>query len=144
LAEVVAPHKKALPDVLSAAAVGGARGDGYLPDQAAKGVTAHWRTGPRRKVAFIKYPLLWCPAMPAANFVLARVDASGERRVLRFGRVESDTPIYNLAQLRHAGASLGATEVHVHIPAAGIRARRRIERQMAEALENDTLQCRIG
>lgn len=144
MAEVIARQKTARPDKVSASTVVSNRADGPGTNDAANGVTAHWRTGPRRKVAFIKYPLLWCPPIPAANFVLARVDASGNRQVLHLGRVESDTPIYNLAQLRHAGAKLGATEVHVHIPATGIRARRRIERQMVDALESDTLQCQIG
>jgi hypothetical protein len=111
---------------------------------AADGVMSTWRTGPRRApLSFISYPLLWCPPMPAANFVLTRRERSDKRHVLRIGRVESDTPIYNLAQLRYAGAVLGADEIHVHIPAGGTRARRRIERQMIEANASGALRCQF-
>lgn len=141
---VVAPNKTARSGESSSVATVAEPGDGHERIAASEGVMATWRIGPRRTFSFIRYSLLWCPPVPAANFVLTRREAPGKRRVLRIGRVESLTPIYNLAQLRYAGALLGADEIHVHIPAGGARARRRIDRQMIEALESDTLQCRIG
>lgn len=140
MSEVVAPDKAERSSGISSAKP--------LVEQqrtaASEGVMSTWRTGPRRvPLSFISYPLLWCPPTPAANFVLSRRERSGKRRVLRIGRVESDTPIYNLAQLRYAGAVLGADEIHVHIPPGGARARRRIERQMIEANETGALQCRF-
>lgn len=61
------------------------------------------------------HSLMTCPALPASNYILVRVTEGQRREVLAIGRVDHPTPSLNLAEIRQRGASLGATEVHVHL-----------------------------
>lgn len=79
------------------------------------------------------FTLIECPELPAANYVLATRDAAGRRRTLRIGRLENDAASLNLAEIRHVGATLGATEVHVHLLAGSTRRRQCIELDLAAA-----------
>ncbi len=61
------------------------------------------------------HSLVTCPELPASNYILVRT-APGERReVLAIGRVNHPTPSLNLAEIRQRGATMGASEVHVHL-----------------------------
>lgn len=73
------------------------------------------------------YSLIDCPAVPAANYLLVRRDASGVCHALSVGRVSEEAPSLNLARIRQLGASLGATEVHVHLLAGNARQGKLIE-----------------
>lgn len=79
------------------------------------------------------FSLIECPEVPAANYVLVARDDMGRRRSLRVGRVEEDAPSLNLAHIRHVGATLGASEVHVHLLGGSIHRRRMIELDIATA-----------
>jgi hypothetical protein len=74
-----------------------------------------WTGASGKRYVHSVYDLLECPPVPAANYVLVRRDASGRPEALSIGRVASSAPSLNLAEIRHRGAELGATEVHVHL-----------------------------
>ena len=61
------------------------------------------------------YPLLACPELPNANYILVRRTAEGAREVLEVGSLESGAPSLNLALIRQSSAQIGANEVHVHL-----------------------------
>ena len=73
------------------------------------------------------YDLVECPALPAANYVFVRRNANGRPEALSIGRVTSSVPSLNLAEIRHRGAELGATEVHVHLLADNAKIGKLIE-----------------
>lgn len=74
-----------------------------------------WHGASGQRYVHTVYNLIDCPAVPAANYLLVRRDASGTCHPLSVGRVSEEAPSLNLARLRQLGASLGATEVHVHL-----------------------------
>lgn len=74
-----------------------------------------WTGASGRRYVHTIYSLIDCPEIPAGNYVLVRREGRGRRSVLAVGRVESDAPSLNLAELRQKGALLGANEVHVHL-----------------------------
>lgn len=61
------------------------------------------------------HALTECPELPAANYVLVRRDGAGAISTCAIGRVDEGSPSQNLAEIRHRGALMGATEVHVHL-----------------------------
>lgn len=79
------------------------------------------------------FGLIECPDLPRSNYVLVCRDADGRRQSLRVGRVESDAPSLNLAEIRQTGAMLGATEVHVHLIAGNEPRRRMVELDLSAA-----------
>ncbi len=74
-----------------------------------------WSGASGKRYVHTIHSLLDCPELPAANFVLVRRDAGGQRAILAIGRVTSICPGLNLAEIRQRGAQLGANEVHVHL-----------------------------
>jgi len=105
---------------------------------------AVWHAGRHGDIGHSCYSLLGCPPLPKANFILARFDDNGLRTVLRIGRVEHRAASLNLAVIRQIGASLGANEVHIHVPTGGLRARCRIERQLKFAAATDEIGCTMA
>lgn len=86
-----------------------------------------WHGASGQRYVHTIYNLIDCPAIPAANYLLVRRDASGVCHPLSVGRVAEDAPSLNLAHLRQLGASLGATEVHVHLLAGNANQGKLIE-----------------
>lgn len=86
-----------------------------------------WTGASGRRYVHSVYDLLECPEMPPANYVLVRSNADGHPEALSVGRVESGAPSLNLAEIRHRGAELGATEVHVHLLAENAKLGKLIE-----------------
>jgi hypothetical protein len=86
-----------------------------------------WHGASGQRYVHTVYNLIDCPAIPAANYLLVRRDASGVCHALSVGRVAEDAPSLNLAQLRQQGANLGATEVHIHLLAGNARQGKLIE-----------------
>lgn len=86
-----------------------------------------WHGASGQRYVHTVYNLIDCPAIPAANYLLVRRDASGVCHALSVGRVAEDAPSLNLAHLRQLGASMGATEVHVHLLAGNPRQGKLIE-----------------
>lgn len=78
-----------------------------------------WRGASGHGYVHTVYSLIACPPLPAANYVFARRDAHGQPVALGVGRVRHEASTSNLAELRHRGAHLGATEVHIHLLASG-------------------------
>jgi len=74
-----------------------------------------WRGASSRRYVHIVHNLLDCPEPGAANYILARVDACGERVPLRIARTVSAHGSENLAEIRYHAARLGASEVHLHL-----------------------------
>lgn len=86
-----------------------------------------WSGASGRRYVHTVYDLLDCPEIPAANFLLVRRDASGQRSVLAIGHLKHNAASLNLAEIRYRGARLGANEVHVHLLAPSAEQRRVIE-----------------
>ena len=82
-----------------------------------------WTGASGRPYVHTVYSLLWCPEIPAANYMLVRRDTCGRRHVLSIAAAEHEAPSLNLAEIRQQGARLGATEVHVHFLAGSARQR---------------------
>ena len=79
------------------------------------------------------YPLVECPELPRANFILVGRDADGAPLPLRVGQTREDVVSLNRAQLRHLGAVLGAVEVHVHLLAESREERSAVEADLRAA-----------
>lgn len=92
-----------------------------------------WKGSSGRRYVHSAFSLVGCPEVPSAVYVLLGCDAGGQRSVLRIARVEHEAPSLNLAEIRHRGARLGASEVHVHFLARCESQRRQIERDLRAA-----------
>lgn len=79
------------------------------------------------------HSLMTCPALPASNYILVRVAEGHRREVMAIGRVNHPTPSLNLAEIRQRGATLGATEVHVHLLALSETHSREVVRDLRTA-----------
>lgn len=75
----------------------------------------YWRGASGARYLHSVYSLLECPALPKATYILVHRDEDGTRRPLRIGQTVDEADTLNLAHLRHAGARLGANEVHIHL-----------------------------
>lgn len=95
-------------------------------DESARHEFQFWTGTSGRPYVHTVYSLLWCPELPASNYVLVRRDGNGRRQILKIDSVEHAAPSLNLAELRQQGATLGANEVHVHFLAGSHRQRRAI------------------
>jgi len=73
-----------------------------------------WQGASGRRYRHKVYSLRDCPPQPQAVYLLIRRDRDGASTVLSIQSALSDAPTLNLAQIRQHGATLGATEVHVH------------------------------
>ena len=86
-----------------------------------------WSGASGKRYVHTIHALYDCPELPAANFVLVRRDANGQRAILAIGRVTSACASLNLAEIRQRGAQLGANEVHVHLLAQGQQESKAVE-----------------
>lgn len=86
-----------------------------------------WAGASGRRYVHSIYDLLECPPLRAANYVLVRRNAKGRPEALSIGHVSNSAPTLNLAEIRHRGAELGATEVHVHLLADNAKLGKLIE-----------------
>ena len=93
-----------------------------------------WRGASGERYLHTVYSLLDCPPLPRANYVLVRRDPSGTSTVLRISHTSHDAGTLNLAEVRHRGAQLGATEVHVHFLAASDGERQVVEYDLCSRL----------
>jgi hypothetical protein len=96
-----------------------------------------WSGASGQRYVHTVYSLLDCPALPAANYVLVRRDASGLCHALSVGRASDEAPSLNLAQIRQHGANLGATEVHIHLLAGTSRQGKLVEFDLKSAVLGD-------
>jgi hypothetical protein len=96
-----------------------------------------WQGASGERYVHHVYSLVNCPQFSAANYVLFGRDENGRRKVLRVGRTVHETGSLNLAEIRHRGAKLGATEVHVHTLAGSDAERRQVEMDLHAGLYFD-------
>ncbi|MBU1210323.1 MAG: hypothetical protein KJ587_03500 [Alphaproteobacteria bacterium] len=85
------------------------------------------------------HSLLYCPELPAVNYLLVHRDSSGVQTVLAAGHTAHDAPSLNLAEIRRHGATLGANEVHVHMLADNRSSAKVIEQDLKGAQLAGTL-----
>ncbi len=93
----------------------------------------YWRGASGRRYLHSVYTLVGCPALPQSNYILVRRHGDGTRTPLALGQAKDDTASLNLAHLRHAGAKLGANEVHIHLLAETLEERAAVEADLAAA-----------
>ena len=89
-----------------------------------------WQGASGRRYVHTVFPLILCPVLPQANYILVRREADGTRTVLRVGCTTSEAESLNLAEIRRRGAQLGANEVHVHLLGETAEERADIERDL--------------
>ncbi len=97
-----------------------------------------WLGASGQRYVHTVYSLIDCPAIPAANYLLVRRDASGMCHALMVGRVAEEAPSLNLARIRQLGATMGATEVHIHLLAGNSRQGKLIEFDLKSGLLGET------
>ena len=85
-----------------------------------------WAGASGQHYAHTVYGLLECPPLPQAVYLLVRRQQDGTLRVLYIASALSAAPTLNLARIRQRGATLGANEVHAHLPTGGADACRTI------------------
>lgn len=88
----------------------------------------YWCGASGRRYLHSVYPLVECPQIPQANYILVRREADGSRIALRIGQTVEKANSLNLAYVRHISALAGANEVHVHMLAGT-----QMQRQLVEA-----------
>jgi hypothetical protein len=93
----------------------------------------YWRGASGRRYLHSVYSLVGCPALPQANYILVRRHEDGTREALAFGDTKDDAISLNLAHLRHAGAKIGANEVHIHLLADTAHDRALVEADLTAA-----------
>lgn len=79
-----------------------------------------WAGASGRRYVHTVYSLFDCPAVASANYILARRESEGQRTLLAIGRMLSESPSVNLADIRQRAATLGANEVHIHLLASDL------------------------
>lgn len=92
-----------------------------------------WTGASGKRYVHTVYSLFDCPPLGLASYVLVRRVNRNERTVLAIGRLISDQPTLNLAEIRHRAATLGADEVHVHLLAASARECQEVEVDLMSA-----------
>ena len=90
----------------------------------------YWHGASGRRYLHSVYPLIECPEIPLANYVLVRRGRDGSRQPLHTGRTCSETGSLNLALIRRTAARLGANEVHIHVMTDNPRQRREVEHDL--------------
>jgi hypothetical protein len=85
-----------------------------------------WRGASGQRYAHAVYSLLECPPLPQAVYLLAQRQPDGTLKVLYIASALNAAPTLNLARIRQRGATLGANEVHAHLPTSGADACRTI------------------
>jgi hypothetical protein len=93
-----------------------------------------WFGASGRRYVHTIHPLLECPTLPEANYLLVRRHDDGTRTVLHIGHTTNPAPSLNLAHIRQKAATLGANEVHVHLLTATESQRRLIECDLRAAV----------
>jgi hypothetical protein len=83
------------------------------------------------------FSLIACPALKEANFLLVRRTEAGDLDVLHVDRVDDSVSSTNLAYVRRLGATLGASEVHVHYLPGSSADRARVELDIRSSLASD-------
>lgn len=95
----------------------------------------YWVGASGRRYLHSAFSLRECPQVTEATYILCRVDpVTGERTVARTGRLENSEPSENLAALRHLGACIGASEVHLHLLAGTDSERRKALEDIEQGL----------
>ena len=93
-----------------------------------------WRGISGNRYVHHVYSLIGCPQVSCANYILVGLDDAGQRKALHIGCVENEAQSLNLADIRQRGASLGASEVHVHLLADDADERELVALDIAAAL----------
>ena len=89
-----------------------------------------WRGASAKPYRCVVHSLLTCPRMVDALYILVRVREDGVRSVLHIARTRHRHGSLNLAEVRHLGAKLGASEIHIHLGGASDDERRVIENDL--------------
>ena len=105
---------------------------GTTVDESARSL--FWDGASGRRYVHTVYSLLECPPVPQVTYLLARREKDGSCQVLRVASAESSAPTLNLAQIRQAGATLGANEVHMYFLAETQGHRRLVSCDLRAAL----------
>jgi hypothetical protein len=90
----------------------GAASTDTMPDYT--GEFCFWRGASGERYVHHVYNLRDCPQLPPSNYIFVARDGQGVRKILKVARAIHLSGSLNLADVRHLGAKLGASEVHVH------------------------------
>ena len=96
-----------------------------------------WTGASGRPYVHTIHGLIECPEVPDACYILVKRLPSGVRKVLHVGQLEHHYASLNLAEIRHKGATLGASEVHLHFLAEDAAQRSEIVQDISAALSGE-------
>jgi len=95
-----------------------------------------WTGASGKRYVHTTYPFLYCPQLPACNYILVHRSPDGLCKPLAVGRTMNQARSLNLAEIRRLGANLGANEVHVHLLAGNPEKAQRVEADLHAACFN--------
>jgi len=87
----------------------------------------YWRGATGRRYLHTVFPLLDCPEIPKANYIIVACSGNGARQALEIGQTFDRAGSLNLAHLRQRAAQLGASEIHIHVLAETPSGRNSVE-----------------
>jgi len=87
----------------------------------------YWRGATGRRYLHTVFPLLDCPEIPKANYIIVARDGKDARQALEIGQTFDHAGSLNLAHLRQRAAQLGASEIHIHVLAETPSGRNSVE-----------------
>jgi hypothetical protein len=92
----------------------------------------YWEGASGARYLHSVYPLLDCPELPKANYIVVRRLANGDCVPLSIGQTQDDAVSLNLAHLRHEAARLGGNELHIHVMTNSAEERATVEHDLTE------------
>jgi len=92
-----------------------------------------WTGASGKRYVHTTYPFLFCPQLPACNYILVHRSPEGHCKPLAVGSTMNQARSLNLAEIRRLGANLGANEVHVHLLAGNPKKAQRVEADLLAA-----------
>lgn len=98
----------------------------------------YWRGATGRRYLHTVFPLLECPEIPKANYIIVNRDRSGARKPVEVGQTYDRVGSLNLARLRQRAALLGADEIHIHVLAETQNGRNSVEADLRARHRADT------
>jgi len=87
----------------------------------------YWRGATGRRYLHTVFPLLDCPEIPKANYIIVARGSTDARQALEIGQTFDHAGSLNLAHLRQRAAQLGGCEIHIHVLAETPSGRNSVE-----------------
>jgi len=101
----------------------------------------YWRGATGQRYLHTVFPLLDCPEMPKANYIIVARGKKGARQALEIGQTFDHAGSLNLAHLRQRAAQLGGCEIHIHVLAESPSSRISVEADLRARHGGQSANC---